>query len=61
MPDNAPPDEESTGPIRTGSTPALARKYGGYVSPSHAERNAGALDHAEARHRRFVVENARGR
>lgn len=44
--------------IQTGGTPALHRKYGGYVSPDEYERNQDAIDHAEARNRQRVVENA---
>lgn len=43
--------------IQTGSTPALHRKYGGYVSPDDYERNQESIDHAETRNRQRVVDN----
>lgn len=47
-------------PVPTGGTPALVRKYGGYVSPDRYERNREAIDHAEAENRRRVLDNRSG-
>lgn len=44
--------------VRTGSTPALHRRHGGYVSPDDAERNPEHYDRVEAHNRRRVLENA---